>query len=80
MCDLGVIQVADALRSHGLAVKMVTFMENTPHGIRRTLSRVRQMKELRGELWRKCVFQIRNTKIELGGVIPQLSSSACTPC
>eukprot|EP00066_Takifugu_rubripes_P015667 XP_011604933.1 PREDICTED: LOW QUALITY PROTEIN: retinal guanylyl cyclase 2-like [Takifugu rubripes] len=40
-------KVADALRSHGLAVKLVSFMENTPHGIRRTLSKVRQMKELR---------------------------------
>uniref|UniRef100_A0A8C4HRT8 Guanylate cyclase n=1 Tax=Dicentrarchus labrax TaxID=13489 RepID=A0A8C4HRT8_DICLA len=31
-------KVADSLRSHGLPVRLVRFMENTPHGIRRTLS------------------------------------------
>ncbi|XP_051256403.1 retinal guanylyl cyclase 2 isoform X2 [Dicentrarchus labrax] len=40
-------KVADSLRSHGLPVRLVRFMENTPHGIRRTLSRVRKMKEIR---------------------------------
>ncbi|KAI3375632.1 hypothetical protein L3Q82_003946 [Scortum barcoo] len=40
-------KVADSLRSHGLPVKLIVFMENTPHGIRRTLSRVRKMREIR---------------------------------
>ncbi|XP_019119511.2 retinal guanylyl cyclase 2 [Larimichthys crocea] len=40
-------KVADSLRSHGLPVRLVSFMENTPHGIRRTLSKVRKMRELR---------------------------------
>nr|XP_046236839.1 retinal guanylyl cyclase 2 isoform X2 [Scatophagus argus] len=40
-------KVADSLRSHGLPVKLVHFMENTPHGIRRTLSKVRKMREIR---------------------------------
>ncbi|XP_038586029.1 retinal guanylyl cyclase 2 [Micropterus salmoides] len=40
-------KVADSLRSHGLPVRLVSFMENTPHGIRRTLSKVRKMGELR---------------------------------
>uniref|UniRef100_H3C262 Guanylate cyclase n=1 Tax=Tetraodon nigroviridis TaxID=99883 RepID=H3C262_TETNG len=40
-------KVADALRSHGLPVRLVSFMENTPHAIRHTLSKVRKMKELR---------------------------------
>ncbi|XP_076581448.1 retinal guanylyl cyclase 2 isoform X2 [Chaetodon auriga] len=40
-------KVADSLRSHGLPVKLVSFMENTPHGIRRTLAKVRKMRELR---------------------------------
>ncbi|KAM3591137.1 uncharacterized protein V6R79_023235 [Siganus canaliculatus] len=41
------IKLADSLRSHGLAVRLVNFMENTPHGIRRTLSKVRKMTEIR---------------------------------
>lgn len=40
-------KVADSLRSHGLPVRLVSFMENTPHGIRRTLSKLRKMKEIR---------------------------------
>uniref|UniRef100_I3K1E5 Guanylate cyclase n=1 Tax=Oreochromis niloticus TaxID=8128 RepID=I3K1E5_ORENI len=36
-------KVADALRSHGMPVRLVTFMENTPHGIRRALTKVRKM-------------------------------------
>ncbi|XP_070711292.1 retinal guanylyl cyclase 2 [Pempheris klunzingeri] len=40
-------KVADSLRSHGLPVKLVSFMENTPHVIRRTLSKVRKMREIR---------------------------------
>uniref|UniRef100_UPI0037E743A5 retinal guanylyl cyclase 2 n=1 Tax=Semicossyphus pulcher TaxID=241346 RepID=UPI0037E743A5 len=40
-------KVADSLRSHGLPVRLISFMENTPHGIRRTLSKVRKMRELR---------------------------------
>lgn len=42
-------QVADSLRSHGFPVRLVSFMENTPHGIRRTLSKLRKMKEIRSE-------------------------------
>lgn len=42
-------QVADALRSHGLPVRLVSYMENTPHGIRRTLSKLRKMKEIRSD-------------------------------
>uniref|UniRef100_A0A673ATZ2 Guanylate cyclase n=1 Tax=Sphaeramia orbicularis TaxID=375764 RepID=A0A673ATZ2_9TELE len=40
-------KVADSLRSHGLPVRLVIFMENTPHGIRRTLAKVRKRRELR---------------------------------
>ncbi|MEQ2224306.1 Retinal guanylyl cyclase 2 [Ilyodon furcidens] len=40
-------KVADSLRSHGMPVRFVSFMENTPHGIRRTLAKVRKMKEIR---------------------------------
>lgn len=48
-CCLFSTQVADSLRSHGLPVRLVSFMENTPHGIRRTLSKLRKMKEIRSE-------------------------------
>ncbi|RVE60301.1 hypothetical protein OJAV_G00179730 [Oryzias javanicus] len=41
------IKVADSLRSHGMSVRLVSFMENTPHGIRRTLSKVHKMQEIR---------------------------------
>ncbi|XP_042368618.1 retinal guanylyl cyclase 2 [Plectropomus leopardus] len=40
-------KVADSLRSHGLPVRLVSFMENTPHGIRRTLTKLRKMREIR---------------------------------
>ncbi|XP_044039400.1 retinal guanylyl cyclase 2 isoform X2 [Siniperca chuatsi] len=40
-------KVADSLRSHGLPVRLVSFMENTPHNIRRTLSKFRKMREIR---------------------------------
>ncbi|XP_041635723.1 retinal guanylyl cyclase 2 [Cheilinus undulatus] len=40
-------KVADSLRSHGLPVKLVSFLENTPHGIRRTLAKIRKMKEIK---------------------------------
>ncbi|XP_030285719.1 retinal guanylyl cyclase 2 isoform X1 [Sparus aurata] len=40
-------KVADSLRSHGLPVRLVSFMENTPHGIRRTLTKLRKMGEIR---------------------------------
>ncbi|XP_030608902.1 retinal guanylyl cyclase 2 isoform X2 [Archocentrus centrarchus] len=40
-------KVADALRSHGMPVRLVTFMENTPHGIRRALTKIRKMREIR---------------------------------
>ncbi|KAG7234044.1 hypothetical protein INR49_005974 [Caranx melampygus] len=40
-------KVADSLRSHGLPVRLVAFMENTPHGIRRTLAKLRKMREIR---------------------------------
>uniref|UniRef100_A0A3Q1IGT6 Guanylate cyclase n=1 Tax=Anabas testudineus TaxID=64144 RepID=A0A3Q1IGT6_ANATE len=40
-------KVADSLRSHGLPVRLVSFMEHTPHGIRRTLAKVRKMREIR---------------------------------
>lgn len=43
------VQVADALRSHGMPVRLVTFMENTPHGVRRALTKVRKMSEIRGQ-------------------------------
>lgn len=43
-------QVADSLRSHGLPVRLVSFMENTPHGIRRTLTKLRKMGEIRSML------------------------------
>uniref|UniRef100_A0A8C5DBA5 Guanylate cyclase n=1 Tax=Gouania willdenowi TaxID=441366 RepID=A0A8C5DBA5_GOUWI len=34
-------RVADTLRSHGMPVRLLSFMENTPHGIRKTLAKVR---------------------------------------
>ncbi|XP_068569955.1 retinal guanylyl cyclase 2 [Cebidichthys violaceus] len=40
-------KVADSLRTHGLPVRLVSFMENTPHGVRRTLTKLRKMKEIR---------------------------------
>ncbi|KAF3697687.1 Retinal guanylyl cyclase 2 [Channa argus] len=40
-------KVAESMRSHGLPVRLVSFMENTPHGIRRTLAKVRKMREIR---------------------------------
>ncbi|XP_060922601.1 retinal guanylyl cyclase 2 [Limanda limanda] len=40
-------KVAESLRSHGLPVRLVSFMENTPHAIRRTLAKVRKMSEIR---------------------------------
>uniref|UniRef100_A0A8D2ZJN5 Guanylate cyclase n=1 Tax=Scophthalmus maximus TaxID=52904 RepID=A0A8D2ZJN5_SCOMX len=40
-------KVADSLRSHGLSVRLVSFLENTPHGIRRTLAKIRKMSEIR---------------------------------
>ncbi|KAM9836646.1 retinal guanylyl cyclase 2 [Aulostomus maculatus] len=40
-------KVGDSLRSHGLPVRLVRFMENTPHDIRRTLAKVRKMREIR---------------------------------
>ena len=65
VCNLHVFQVADALRSHGLPVKLVSFMENTPHGIRRTLSKVRKMKELRGEFSLELCFSKEKDKARL---------------
>lgn len=32
-----------------MPVRLVTFMENTPHGIRRALTKVRKMSEIRGQ-------------------------------
>lgn len=69
-CNLHVFQVADALRSHGLPVRLVSFMENTPHAIRHTLSKVRKMKELRGEVSSNSVLQMRRIRLQLGCVIP----------
>ncbi|KAK2862850.1 hypothetical protein Q5P01_002383 [Channa striata] len=40
-------KVADSMRSHGLSVRLVSFMENTPHGMRRTLAKLRKMREIR---------------------------------
>ncbi|XP_072232312.1 retinal guanylyl cyclase 2 [Leuresthes tenuis] len=40
-------KVAESLRSHGMPVRLVSYMENTPHGIRRTLAKVRKMREIR---------------------------------
>ncbi|XP_055362884.1 retinal guanylyl cyclase 2 isoform X2 [Betta splendens] len=40
-------KVADSLRSHGLSVRLVAVMENTPHGIIRTLAEIRRMREVR---------------------------------
>ncbi|XP_047241461.1 retinal guanylyl cyclase 2 isoform X2 [Girardinichthys multiradiatus] len=40
-------KVADSLRSYGMPVRFVSFMENTPHGIRRILAKVRKMKEIK---------------------------------
>ncbi|XP_028419428.1 retinal guanylyl cyclase 2 [Perca flavescens] len=39
-------KVADSLRSHGLPVRLVSIMENTPHGIKRTLTKLRKMAEI----------------------------------
>ncbi|KAK7910461.1 hypothetical protein WMY93_015145 [Mugilogobius chulae] len=40
-------KVADSLRGHGLPVRLVSFMENTPHSIRKTLGRIKKMTEIR---------------------------------
>ncbi|XP_012730426.2 LOW QUALITY PROTEIN: retinal guanylyl cyclase 2 [Fundulus heteroclitus] len=40
-------KVAESLRSHGMPVRFVMFMENTAHGIRRTLAKVRKMRDIR---------------------------------
>ncbi|XP_034532557.1 retinal guanylyl cyclase 2 [Notolabrus celidotus] len=40
-------KVADSLRSHGLPVRLVSLMENTPHAIRRTLSKIHKMREIK---------------------------------
>ncbi|KAF7653439.1 hypothetical protein LDENG_00082850 [Lucifuga dentata] len=40
-------KVADSLRSHGLPVRLVSIMENTPHGIRQTLAKVRKLGDIR---------------------------------
>ncbi|KAM9718223.1 retinal guanylyl cyclase 2 isoform 1-T1 [Menidia menidia] len=40
-------KVAESLRSHGVPVRLVSVMENTPHGIRRTLTKIRKMGQIR---------------------------------
>ncbi|XP_077401031.1 retinal guanylyl cyclase 2 isoform X2 [Vanacampus margaritifer] len=40
-------KVAESLRAHSLPVRLVGVMENTPHGIRRTLAKIRKMSEIR---------------------------------
>ncbi|XP_049601824.1 retinal guanylyl cyclase 2 isoform X1 [Syngnathus scovelli] len=40
-------KVAESLRAHAMPVRLVSVMENTPHGIRRTLAKVRKMREIR---------------------------------
>uniref|UniRef100_A0A8C6U415 Guanylate cyclase n=1 Tax=Neogobius melanostomus TaxID=47308 RepID=A0A8C6U415_9GOBI len=40
-------KVAESLRSHGMPVRLVSFMENTPHSIRKTLAKIKKMRELR---------------------------------
>ncbi|XP_077355787.1 retinal guanylyl cyclase 2 isoform X2 [Festucalex cinctus] len=40
-------KVAESLRVHNLPVRLVSVMENTPHGIRRTLAKIRKMSEIR---------------------------------
>ncbi|XP_051918339.1 retinal guanylyl cyclase 2 isoform X2 [Hippocampus zosterae] len=40
-------KVAESLRAHTLPVRLVRVMEDTPHGIRRTLAKVRKMREIR---------------------------------
>ncbi|XP_055085168.1 retinal guanylyl cyclase 2 isoform X1 [Periophthalmus magnuspinnatus] len=40
-------KAADSLRGHGLPVRLVSFMENTPHSIRRTLGKLRKRSEIR---------------------------------
>ncbi|XP_040037246.1 retinal guanylyl cyclase 2 [Gasterosteus aculeatus] len=40
-------KVADSLRSHGLPVRLVSVMENSPLAIRRTLTKLREMSEIR---------------------------------
>ncbi|XP_078137945.1 retinal guanylyl cyclase 2, partial [Centroberyx gerrardi] len=40
-------KVANSLRSHGMPVRLVSVMENTPHGVRRTLAKVRKQRDIR---------------------------------
>ncbi|XP_056156828.1 retinal guanylyl cyclase 2 [Lampris incognitus] len=40
-------KLANVLRSHGMPVRLVVIMENTPHGIRRTLAKVRKLGDMR---------------------------------
>ncbi|XP_061525053.1 retinal guanylyl cyclase 2 isoform X3 [Phycodurus eques] len=44
-------KVADSLRAHALPVRLVSIMKNTPHGIKRTLAKVRKMREIRGVIF-----------------------------
>ncbi|KAL7374649.1 hypothetical protein ABVT39_004666 [Epinephelus coioides] len=63
-------KVADALRSHSLPVRLISFMENTPHGIRRTLHKLRKMREIR------IVILCMHSALIGGGVQKQLLETA----
>nr|XP_020509629.1 retinal guanylyl cyclase 2-like [Labrus bergylta] len=58
-------KVADSLRSHGLPIRLVNIMENTPHGIRRTLVKIRKMGEI------KVVILCMHSAL-IGGVVQKL--------
>ncbi|XP_029311273.1 LOW QUALITY PROTEIN: retinal guanylyl cyclase 2 [Cottoperca gobio] len=63
-------EVANSLRSHGLPVRLVSFMENTPHSIRQTLAKLREMREIR------VVILCMHSVLIGGGVQKQLLETA----
>ncbi|KAK5848202.1 hypothetical protein PBY51_005836 [Eleginops maclovinus] len=64
------IKVSDSLRSHGLPVRLVSILENTPHSIRRTLIKLRKMREIR------VVILCMHSALMGGGVQKQLLEAA----
>ncbi|KAK5893155.1 hypothetical protein CgunFtcFv8_006053 [Champsocephalus gunnari] len=64
------IKVSDSLGSHGFPVRSVSILENTPHSIRRTLSKIRKMREIR------VVVLCMHSALMGGGVQKQLLETA----
>ncbi|XP_072314960.1 retinal guanylyl cyclase 2 [Eucyclogobius newberryi] len=74
-------KVADSLRGQGLPVRLVSFVEDTPHGIRRTLARIQKMSEIRvvllcmhsallgGDLQRRLLEAAHDLRLTDGSVV-----------